>query len=149
MMENEEKNICNNINLIIPENSDYIILRVNNATDKFADNVKKLLTDYFKEYNCLHLPKWFLDIVKKYTDDDLWNDEFLLNIDNWHKKMKNRSWRWYSSEKADKEFKIVVTQSGMTNLSELIFLFYCQGIKLKDIVIEDKKYGTYFLKENY
>jgi hypothetical protein len=84
------------------------------------------------------LPAWFVESMTLKTSKDRDNDENQYHFESWIANIKDRAWLWYSSDikKNDLQF-VLETLSTPYLFSTFIYILYCQGIMLDNIIITD------------
>ena len=89
------------------------------------------------------VPTWFRLKLENLTDDDLWENEYLLRYDIWINKMLNKKWKLKDIQIRNFSIQIDLELFGKSNYSELLSIISILGIDLNNVFIEDSYFGNY------
>lgn len=151
---NEIEKIDKNINGEKPSDIPKMIITVKNVNDpnKVLNNAKeimKLISQYAytntwpsdDEWKTI-LPKWFVESMTLKSIDEIMNIDGQWHFESWIESMYHRAWEWYSSKIEGNNIIIVLSLLNIPYIYEqLLYVFYSQGIPMKNISDEDDIYG--------
>ncbi|MBL7730357.1 MAG: hypothetical protein JNM88_04200 [Chitinophagaceae bacterium] len=88
------------------------------------------------------LPAWFVESMVKKTPADRDKDPNLWHFESWLESMKNRAWVWWSSKIEDNTITIALETLNLPYVFEqVLYIFYSQGIPMKNITTWDDVYS--------
>ena len=76
------------------------------------------------------------------SSEDRDKDDNLWHFESWIESMYHRAWEWWSSEIDGNTLTLTLQTLNLPYIFEqFLYIFYSQGIAMKDIVVHDDIYG--------
>ncbi|MET3034803.1 hypothetical protein ABXT08_01755 [Chryseobacterium sp. NRRL B-14859] len=89
------------------------------------------------------LPKWFVESMTNKTLDEIMSQDGQWHFESWIESMYHRAWEWYSSKIEGNTIIIVLNLLSVPYVFEqFLYIFYSQGISMKNMTSEDDLYGS-------
>lgn len=150
----ESEKIEKNINGEVPSDFPKMIITIRNVNNPNAvlNNAKKIMS-LISQYAYTNtwpsddkwetiLPKWFVESMTLKNSSDRDSDENLWHFESWVESMYHRAWEWHSSKIEGNNIIIVLALLNIPYIYEqLLYVFYAQGIPMKNISNVDDIYG--------
>jgi hypothetical protein len=122
------------------KNNKTAIIKIQNINEDIKNKIIKIINDF---ENKNPIPDWFKAKLQNLSDNDLWNNEYLMDYNTWTNRMINKKWDLEDVRKNDLSYEIILKLNDKCNFSEIISIISILEIDLKNVLIEDFYFGIY------
>ncbi len=98
-------------------NDEITIIRIKDINAILEDKLIEVISSF---ENNISTPTWFKLKLENLTENDLWENEYLMRYDAWIDKMNNKKWKIEDIKTTGSSLEIKLKLSGRSNFSELL-----------------------------